>query len=385
MTPQIREAEPLLRNYSHCFINATQPGLSGQELGGQHEVILQALDRFIIYETDQEPIKVYYGVENFEGTELAWDAVPVVYQEEGTHPDLAELDRSPQEALAKVRARPAGQLSNSAVIAAPGQPRLKSLMSFSDPEVQALYAAGKLALSTALYGRLENGRIVGKVRPNHVLLFRPGEKTQPRDLGSMFLNSTFLQSNDPKEGETIDKLDEILNSFTNSIKSIVGGGPGGNGGGTGGGPGGDGGQGGDGGNGGGQGGDGGQALINALQVKDQENLALKQKAEALEAELKNAREDLEKLRTVESDRAWTALKNSTIPPGLVDTQEKEAQLRQLYNTDRDGFYLKLLQVKGRAPGSGKEGEEFTNSEVFEKVKQINDAWDMATGANIKIN
>lgn len=380
MTHANQKAEPTLRSYTHCFINSGEAGLSDFETPGQHEVILQALNRYLIYGSEEKQEKIFYGVENFEGTEPAWDVTSIIFQEDGQHPDLAEFELQPEQALKKINGRRAGRLAGSKVLRGPGQPRLTGKINFSDPEVERLYNAGELALSTALYARTKDGRLDGKVRPNHILLFRPG-KTQPRDLGSMFLNSIFLESNDPKEGFSIDKLDKILSDFTNSIKGMVGGGNGGgdgNGGGEG--DGGKGGPGGDGGEGGGR-----LALANAaLESKDIEIKNLKSKLEEKDKELKNTQDDLEKFKQAEADRVWTGLKNSTIPPGLIENKEKEAALRQLYNTDRDGFYQKILAVAGKAPNKGKEGKEFTNSEQFEKLQSVNSAWDQATGATVAV-
>lgn len=387
MTHANQSPEPAIYQCTHSFINSGEPGLYDSGNAEQHEVILQALNRYIPYERDNKTVKVYYGLDNFTGTEPGWNKAHVFFQEDGTHPDMADVVRDPEGAIKRVNGRRAGALLNSLVLPGPGQPRLKSYIQFMDPEVAALYAAGELGVSTALYSKLEQGKLSGKVVPNHVLLFRTG-KTQPRDLGSMFLNSDFLESNDPKEGEKIDKLDEILNGFTNSLKGLFNsGGPGGNGGGGDGGQGGNGG--GPGGNGpggpGGEGGDGGkEALANALQIKDAELKAGKDREATLTQELKNTQETLQKFQNAEADRTWTALKNTTIPPGLVETKEKEAALRELYNTDRDGFYQKILKVKGNAPGSGREGEGFTNSEQFQKLQQVNTAWDMATGATITV-
>lgn len=383
MTPQKNKAEPALRTYSHIFINSNEPGLFDSGEGGQHKVILQALNRPLTYGSGEDQQDFFYGVENFAGTEAAWDVTPVIFQEMAIHPDLAEFSQDPEKTLKKIQGRRAGSLKKSLVIGGPGQPRLESYIKFTDPDVEKLYNAGELGLSTALYCRTSGPRLDGKVRPNHVLLFDL-KKARPRDLGSMFLNSIFLETNEPQEGFSIEKLDKILSDFTNSIKNLAGGNGGGDGegdggqGGPGGNGGGDGGQGGPGGN----GGDQGQALANALAIKDQENKALQNKLSETEKALKNAQEDLKKFQEAEADRAWTALKNSTIPPGLIKTKEEEAALRQLYNSDRDGFYQKLLATKAKAPQGGREGEGFTNSEKFEKQKEISDKWDHLTGASI---
>lgn len=71
MTPQKPAAEPALRSYSHIFINSNEPGLYDLGSGGQHKVILQALNRFLSYGSGDQQENIFYGVENFQGTEEA--------------------------------------------------------------------------------------------------------------------------------------------------------------------------------------------------------------------------------------------------------------------------------------------------------------------------
>lgn len=62
----------------------------------------------------------------------------------------------------------------------------------------------------------------------------------------------------------------------------------------------------------------------------------------------------------EAERSWNALKATRIPKGLVAKEEDEKALRELYNTDKDAFYGKLMDV-ARPEETPKEGTEYNNS------------------------
>ena len=82
----------------------------------------------------------------------------------------------------------------------------------------------------------------------------------------------------------------------------------------------------------------------------------------LETEIKNLKAELtnkdtkiteltNKIASLEQekkDAAWTALKN-TLPPGLVDTEEKEKELRALAESSPLDFATKIANIKLRAP------------------------------------
>lgn len=359
---------PTTRHTGEPIIGLTNAGNIGPE-PGTHDVILQALDRWLTYNINGNSTRLYYTPETFKGTEPAWDNTPVIYSPSGRHPDMELFTRNPTRALEEIDGRPAGSVGGTKVILAPGQPRITARVKFTDPEVEELYNAGKLALSTAFFSKYDsNGHLVPPITPNHILVFNP-DTAQPRDQASMFLNS---QEGNATTNES--KLDKVFNDFKAGILGIF---------------------------------NPGTGLPNnqpknqtkepdmnnddteqklqlantALQTKDQELTAAKARITDLETQLTNSKAELDKFRQAESDRTWAGLKNSIIPPGLVKTEEAERELRALYNTDKDGFYAKIMAVK--QPSGAQQGSQFTNSTPEAKeLAEIHDAWDAATGAGL---
>jgi len=155
-----------------------------------HQIILQGLNRWMKYDNGEE---YFLDVKAFQGTEKAWDKVPVIFAQE--HPADFDLVNTDLEAvLAQLKdyngrpGRECGSLSDTEVLI-PGQPRLSSKITFTDPEVQDLYEEGKLSVSTGFACTLgDDGHLEGKVRPNHVLVFVVDDNSQPRDKAAMLLN-----------------------------------------------------------------------------------------------------------------------------------------------------------------------------------------------------
>jgi len=152
-----------------------------------HETILQTLNRWMDF---GEGKRLFYGVENFEGTEPNWDKVPLIFAL--NHPDVDQMRRIEKgelnQVLKEINGSLCGEITSSEVVMA-GQPRLSSRVSFFDPSMEARYNQGELSLSTGFFCFPGNdGHLQGKVRPNHVLVFKQDERNQPRDLGAMFLN-----------------------------------------------------------------------------------------------------------------------------------------------------------------------------------------------------
>ena len=155
-----------------------------------HDAVLFTLNRWLLYGKG----RIFNAVENFEGTESAWDKVPLIYAQEHPDPDLIEEDL--KKALESVQTgegktgQLCGSISNTEVVI-PGQPRLESKITFSDPVVEKRYKAGELSLSIAYRcteSKQEKGHLTGKVKPNHILIFVQDDANQPRDPGAMLLN-----------------------------------------------------------------------------------------------------------------------------------------------------------------------------------------------------
>lgn len=160
----------------------------GEPIAPGHETILNTLNKWKAYADGQ----TYLAVENFLGTEPLWDQVPLIFAQD--HPDCDLVSEDLAKALASVtdyKGRPGsipGYVSGTAVETS-GQPRITLTTTFTDPEVQALYEAGVLSLSHGMYAdEDEAGHLVGKVRPNHVLVFVQDQTNQPVDQGAMFLS-----------------------------------------------------------------------------------------------------------------------------------------------------------------------------------------------------
>jgi len=203
-----------------------------------HETILQALNRWMEYENaDGSKFKIFLDAEAFQGTEAAWDASPPIFAQE--HPeDFALVESDIASALNTVKdyeGNPGsvpGTLTETQVII-PGQPRLVGRITFTDPRMQGLYDEGKLSLSTGFTCDVGNdGHLVGKVRPNHVLVFVQDDKIQPRDKAAMFLNTEHIQEdnmeathagrvisdkNQSRFKQAVDLLTTLLNEMSGRI------------------------------------------------------------------------------------------------------------------------------------------------------------------------
>jgi len=343
------------------------------------EVILQGLERWIAYQQGTTTVYFYYSIENYRGTEEAWDDVPVVFTN-GPHPDMEKMKTDAEEAIEEVNGRYAADIYNTKVIESPGQPRMTAKIHFTDPETRALYEAGKLGVSTAVETKIApDARLVGKVVPNHVLVFPTSNEYQPRDGGAMLLNNIIVEEEDDSMKE-LDRLTTEIRELKNSVAAAINGTPQTNTPPT----------------------DPPQANTpptdppsngennmdtdtqQLLQNKEAELQAKEAKIKDLEDQKTKAEQDLEEYRKAESDRKWNELKNNTIPEGLVQKTEDEKELRQLYNSDKDAFYSKVLAVTRKAPNGGEEGAMFTNSEDFGKQKSTYEEWDKATGAEINV-
>ena len=139
------------------------------------------------HQTETEE-QYFYATDNFEGTEAQWDVSPLIFAQ--THPNPSLVKKDINAALKSVKTIDGqdgyicGAVVESKVII-PGQPRLSANIVFDDPKLETMYNEGKLALSSAFFCPNEpDGRLNGKVEPNHVLVFVQDDNNQPRDLGS---------------------------------------------------------------------------------------------------------------------------------------------------------------------------------------------------------
>lgn len=338
-----------------------------------HQTILQGLNRWMKYDNGE---KYFLDAEAFQGTEKAWDKVPAIFAQE--HPEDFDLvDTDLETALSQLKdykGRPGsicGSLSNSDVLI-PGQPRLSSEVTFTDPEVQALYKKGKLSLSTGFTCTPgDDGHLTGKVRPNHVLIFVVDDNSQPRDKAAMLLNLKKEEDMDATHAGRVisDKNKSRFKQALDLLASLF------------------------------------SEMAPAEDVKQQETTppvipASNQEGDEMaEAELKNqidaatktitakdteiANKDAEikkltdaqvefqnKLAKIEQDRkddAWKVLKNK-IPPGWIDTTEHEAEIRKMAETDALSFGNKLADHRLN-PDTAEQGQHHAQNTTAPIVRR----------------
>ncbi len=200
-------------------VNLTALFNTATSVEGSHRTIAQTLNKWKAYDGRQ----LLYALENFEGTEAAWDAVPAIYAQD--HPDMDLFDADPEAALAAIATvdgepgRIVGYHSESAILVA-GQPRLEMQVNFTDAAVETRYDAGELAPSTGFRVKEINpdGTLDGTVRPHHVLYFVQDRRNQPRDQGAMLLNKEdhVTDPQDPNAGtfrSFLHKLKALLNTL----------------------------------------------------------------------------------------------------------------------------------------------------------------------------
>ena len=164
-----------------------------------HDVRLQRLDISLPYSRVPSG-KLKYDVDNFAGTEGAWDKTLAVFVPPGVpiqHVDHVAFANDPHCEAARLGYKIAGHHENTNVISkGPGEPRMMTKAVFTDPEADRLATEGKLSVSSGFDANIdsEGSRMVGPVRPNHVLYFLRGQPTAfgteatPNDLGAMVDN-----------------------------------------------------------------------------------------------------------------------------------------------------------------------------------------------------
>lgn len=311
-----------------------------------HVVIAQTLNQWRDYTGPDGKVKqLYFGVDNFKGTEPEWDNTPLIYSDKA-HPSVAyRID--PNAALTSSGGKVVGSFSDASTVLN-GTPRFEGSFSFSDPEVQALHDAGELQFSTGFYSDIDDdGRLKGKVSPDHILVFKKSrDGLQPQDKGAMFLNATVskmtentsdiaglftqilaaIKSLSPaKEKATVTNATEVptmTDELTNKIAVL-------------------------------------NATIetqtSALTEKDAMIAELTGKVQAFEAERTQALE-------AKADADWQNIKTNVLAPGLTATPELEAEQKAAWQSDKDGFYCNAIAAAATRPApKGKAGELFANA------------------------
>lgn len=323
-----------------------------------HEAILQLLNRQVG--------DTYFPADSFAEAE-AWNSIPIVYAQE--HPDLDAFEKDPEKELARIaektgkRAEIVGHIAN-ARLETTGHPKLMSdLVLNHDPEVFQLVEAGKLSHSTGFWAKPSDGSLKGPVVPNHLLVFEENESNQPRDRGAVILNKAeagdlvaFTNEGRVMSGKNLTKFQSIMQSLQEFFSEITG---------------------------------GEQVEIKVEEEKPQEEetpvtnmtdeIVASKDAEITALKEQNVAllNKIAEQEKAQKDASWAALKNK-LPPGWVHTAEKEAETRNLFETEPVAFANKLLEVR-TAPSNPVEGQQFVNKDDANDPLAIGRELRMATG------
>ncbi len=292
------------------------------QTGTEHETVLHALNRWLPYE--EHGTQVYLDSQFFKGTESQWNQVPAIFAPRHPDPDKIREGRL-QEALDEVGGRVCGSHSNATVYER-GQPRLAIKTNFTDPEVQALYDEGKIAVSSGMRATFSplTGRMSERVVPNHVLYFVPSDSFLPRDPSAMLLNArevtpmnddktiletmkagfeniaamlTNTKTPKPPAGDGAmneEKVTDLMNQIEGLKKSFA----------------------------------------DTNTAKDQQIADLKNQIEALTP-------TLDQIKNSAADIEWNGVK-STLPTGVLHGEGREDALRKLYTDDPRAFIADVL-------------------------------------------
>ncbi len=362
-----------------------------------HEIILTGLNSWMDFPERKE--RYYYAVKNFEGTEHAWNEVPVIYAQDHPEHDLVKDDL--EAALNSVKTyegepgRICGTLFNSEVVTS-GQPRLTANIRFNDPDLEKRYLKGELAPSDAFYcNKNEDGTLAGKVRPNHLLIFVQDENNQRRDKVAMLLHkgagtvieTTFehagrvISASNAKELEGLigehESVMGKLRSFFKKMTGVAGGGD-----------------------------EAAQKAEPPMTVpaankpmEDKMTEELKKELESVKAalankdaeiaakdkeiaEIKAAHTELSK-KLVEfdqkaADAEWKSTFENRVPKGWK-AEKTEDVLRKEYEDNKVAFMNKLLDAKVTPPQKGEEGEQFANKDPAADALALSKELRAATG------
>ena len=355
-------------------------------MGGEpfyHNVILQRLNAY----HNNNGKQVYYSRESFLNVD-AWQNIPLIFKatagetESINHPDYTDVGTGQYAPGERV----VGSVQE-AFVSDYGAPTLRALLAITDPEVEQIARNGKLGLSTAfLCEEIQEGdsedavRLIGEVKPNHVLLFEEGAcpNCWPNDGAAMFEN---IQSGETAriEPETRGFIKSLYNKFFGIQKNNTQ-------------P---------------------EQMQNPAKVPESnndsgdvpeeepekvkekikmedENLnkeinALKQQVAELTNTIAERDCTITEMKDAEVQRAkdaqWATLKN-TLPAGWLG--EREAETRAAYEADKDAFYLKLLshreQYGNVTPAQGTKSCGCKKAE--EQIKNIQTDVMSTTGFNL---
>jgi hypothetical protein len=299
---------------------------------GIHDVILQGLDQALQY-GDAE---VYYPADSFKDSIERWQGIPLVYVPDGRHIPVDEFNADPETALQQYDAVPIGNIQEPEIMEE-GQRRLQAKAAITNAEYDERIKAGEIQISTSFLAPGTN-QIQSPVMPSYVLAFDKNT-ANPRDKLTMFLNSERDQSHNNteenkhmSETEAAVKMATLERDLSDKEKAI-------------------------------------ERMNTEVQQKDEKVSELETAVERLnteksevEAKLEQAEKQLTEFANAEENRQWQNIKDNYIPPGMIADESKESSMRELYNTDKDQFWMKVAKANAeRPPETHREGNEFSNT------------------------
>jgi hypothetical protein len=314
-----------------------------------HETILQTLDRWIV---TPDGDRLFVPAEEFAKSVAEWDGIPLIRAQD--HPDPRLFSNDPQAALDAVKGKDVGRLRSPSV-EMDGSPRFMGRLDWgNDATTEDLWAKHRLSASIAYFssGRDANGRVLGPLVPNHVLLFELSDKDLPKDPGVFILNKCGTDDQDEALGlidrlkammmkrgtagassiVTAEKKDEDMSEEDKQKLALVS--------------------------------KELEEFKNKLASKDTEANVLSEAMKARDAEIVKLQGELNAFKVKAADEKWNAMK-AKCPPGMVHG-DAEKTTRALYEGDKDAFYEQLLAFKAKG-ATQKEGESFMQSGKAEDV------------------
>jgi len=315
------------------------PGQTG------HDVILNSLDTWRDHNDGSGNVrKLWFGTENFAGTESDWSGTRLIYG--ARHPKTPYTVNS-ATALLESDGRDVGSFVDPELITV-GSPRFGGKFTFTDPEVQALHDSGELQFSSGFISDItDDGKLSGKVTPDHILVFKKTKDgLQPQDKATLFLNAVdknmtehpeiaglftqileAIKSLSPAKREKEPVMNAIdgpnmTEDFTQKI-----------------------------------------AVLNATIEANTASITERDATIAdLTTQLEGFKTAQEQAANAAQEAAWQTIKTDILAPGLTATPELEAEQKDKWMKDKDGFYCNAISAAAtRPPAKGKAGEMFANA------------------------
>jgi hypothetical protein len=307
----------------------------GEFRGRDHDAILQTLNRKVGGRK--------LTVKPFESTVAAWANVPIIFGK--NHPNMTAYNLDPESELNRISGRVIVGSVKSPRIEVAGKPRLLGRISIGDEYVNTLVDEGKLSLSTGFWCPTDSsGQTIGTVTPHHVLLFEETDSDLPADLGTGILNKEGVNmAENAAETEMVDSKTFLEKMEALFAKYFAGSDTPGN--------------------------QPDSAIANKDDtMTDVTEIEAKLAAKEVEftnmaKELADAKAALAEVNKATVEAKWTEILNKKVVGGLKDTPEKIAELRELYDNDKDAFYNKVMESMPDGTETGREGSAFANKDA----------------------